>query len=294
MHKVVVQIKGGLGNQLFQYAAARRLAVQNNAELVLDTVTGFALDRRYKRRYMLDRFRVTGRVARPGERFEPFGRLRRRLVRRISRRRQWSQRRYVEQEGLELDRRLLSLELERPVYLDGYWQSEEYFQDIAGLIRAELRPRWEPDGLNREMRERIGGGSAVAVHVRWFDPPDTASEQNPRREFYQQAVARVEAEVSNPRYFVFSDRIEATRSRLPLPQGRTTYVSHNGGDSGACADLWLMSHCDHFVMANSTFSWWGAWLGAGDDSLVIAPAVELAGETSWGFKGMLPARWVKL
>lgn len=82
---------------------------------------------------------------------------------------------------------------------------------------------------------------------------------------------------------------------IPLPDARVTLVAHNQGDEHAYADLWLMTQCQHFIIANSTFSWWGAWLAAHPGKQVIAPGFEMRlGKMWWGFAGLLPAEWIKL
>src|SRR5690606_2338337 len=93
-------------------------------------------------------------------------------------------------------------------------------------------------------------------------------------------------------YFIFSDQPEAARARIPLPNERVTLVAHNQGDEHAYVDLWLMTQCHHFIIANSTFSWWGAWLAEHADKQVIAPGFEMRqGTMTWGFAGLLPALW---
>ena len=96
-------------------------------------------------------------------------------------------------------------------------------------------------------------------------------------------------------YFLFSDRPEDARARIPLSDQRITCVSHNHGDENAYADLWLMTLCQHFIIANSTFSWWGAWLAEYKDKQIIAPGFEMReGKAHWGFDGLLPETWIKL
>jgi hypothetical protein len=261
----------------------------------MDDVTGFIRDRRYNRQYALDRFQITARKAAPKERMEPFERYRRGLAKFFARQRPFHLRRYVEQEGVDFDPRLLSFKVEGAIHLDGYWQSENYFKDVTDVIRKDLTIIPPKDEKNTDTAQRIQRCNAVAVHFRWFESPDTKSaKHNLDREYYVRAVKEVCTKVKEPYFFVFSDNSNASRHVLDLPEDNVTTVSHNHGDENAYADLWLMSQCKHFVIANSTFSWWGAWLGEKEHSVVISPR-ELRGEiTAWGFDGLIPNRWNQL
>lgn len=294
MNKIIVRIKGGLGNQLFCYAAARRLALANNVELVIDHVTGFVRDRKYQRQYMLDRFSIPVRRATYAERLEPLERYRRALLKWQSRNRPFHQRRYIEQEGRDFDERLLHLKIRGFVYLDGYWQSESYFKDIEQIIREDLRIRPPGDLLNTRMAQSIRNCNAVAIHVRWFDPPSDTGTHNLIADYYHRAISYIQTNTSAPHYFLFSDDPKSAAAKLHLSSESLTCVSHNDGTENAYADLWLMSLCRHFIIANSTFSWWGAWLGSDREKIVIAPDVNIQGITAWGFKGLIPSQWVRL
>lgn len=276
--KIIARIKGGLGNQLFCYAAARRLALANNAELVIDDVTGFVRDRQYRRQYALNHFHIPCRKATPEERLEPLERYRRGLMKWRSRRRSFGERLYVEQEGHDFDGRLLTLKVNGLLYLDGLWQSESYFRDVEQTIREDLRIIPPTDALNQRMAEEILNSNAVAVHVRWFDAPGNTAprSRNVSHNYYQRAIAFIESKVESPHYFLFSDALAAARAALILPDQRVTFVSHNRGDENAYADLWLMSQCRHFITANSTFSWWGAWLRGGNEKIVVSPELEIS------------------
>lgn len=137
--KLIPRLFGGIGNQLFIYAAARRLALVNNAELVLDSVSGFTNDTVYQRHYQLDHFNIPCRQATAAERLEPFSRLRRKVLRWWNQRKPFKQRTYLVQESIDFDPRLLYYKPRGTVYLEGYWQSENYFKDIEDIIRHDLK-----------------------------------------------------------------------------------------------------------------------------------------------------------
>lgn len=260
-NKVIARIKGGLGNQLFCYAAARRLALANNAELVIDDVTGFARDRQYRRKYMLGHFNIAARKAAPAERLEPFERCRRGAAKFLSKAKPFFQRSYLEEESAVFDPRLLDFKVQGALYLDGLWQCEKYFKDAERTIREELRISPPRDPANAAMAEKIRGCNAVSLHVRWFDDAakkDSAINLPPA--YYTRAVKEITRKVQDPHFFIFSDDPAAARQVPGLPGDRSTVVSHNQGEESAYTDLWLMTQCKHFIAANSTFSWWGAWL----------------------------------
>ena len=291
--KIIPRIFGGLGNQLFCYAAARRLALVNNAELVIDDVSGFVRDHTYQRNYQLDHFNIPCRKATAYERLEPFSRARRFVKRKWNQRLPFAQRIYIQQEDNDFDPRLLQVKPLGMLYLEGYWQSEEYFKDVEETIRADLQIIPPSDTKNLAIASRIRDCLAVAVHVRFFDAPTDAGINNAHGDYYTRAVAKMEAIAPGAHYFLFSDRPAAARASIPLPDERLTCVSHNQGDENAYADLWLMTQCQHFIIANSTFSWWGAWLSSSKDKVIYVPKYKkLAGEGSWGFDGLIPESWI--
>lgn len=295
MNKVICRLFGGVGNQLFIYAAARRLAFANGVELVVDDVSGFVSDHIYQRQYQLNHFNTQCRKATAIERLEPFSRLRRFIKRSWNMRRAFVVRSYIREEGLAFDPRLLQVRPRGTLYLEGYWQSENYFKDVEETIRDDLRITPPKDAANLTMAARMGACLAVAVHVRFFDAPADVGANNTPVNYYNKAVAAMEELAPGAHYFIFSDRPEAARASIPLPDERVTCVSHNQGDENAYADLWLMTQCKHFIIANSTFSWWGAWLAAHAGKLVIAPGFEMRqGKMSWGFEGLLPREWIRL
>lgn len=284
--KIIVRVKGGLGNQLFGYAAARRLALINNAELVIDSVTGFIRDRKFRRQYALDQFNIPCRKATPSERMEPFERYRRGLAKWLARKRSFEKRRYIEQEGENFDFRLLTVRPGRTLYLDGLWLSERYFEDVALQIRNDLCMKPPTDQKNLDMGASIRHHNAVALHVR--------CKHNMSLAYYLRAMNWMRERVENPHFFLFSDDPETASRALSLFRSEATTVSHNAGDDTNYADLWLMMECRHFIIANSTFSWWGAWLAKQNDKLVLAPSYDSLNGTIRSLAAATAKNWIEI
>ena len=266
---IVVKMCGGLGNQLFQYAAGRRLADIRQTELVLDLVWyARTPPTDTPRTYELVNYPVRARPATAGEalwcRLHD-GRLLRRMPFLPRRWRHWRER------SFKFDP--LVLELPNNTYLDGYWQSPHYFDDAADLIRADMTPL-VPLGLQDEkIAALIETVDAVSVHVRRGDYVTNLTAATAHGQcsidYYKNALAYISTHVAKPHFFVFSDDPTWTRENLPL-SGTATFVEHNGPAS-AFQDLRLMAMCKHQITANSSFSWWGAWLNPRSDKIVITP-----------------------
>ncbi|QWD04224.1 alpha-1,2-fucosyltransferase [Polynucleobacter paneuropaeus] len=291
--KLIVRLKGGLGNQLFSYAASRRLSIVNNAELVIDDVTGFKRDFEYKRNYSLDNFNIPSRKATSKELLEPFGLIRRRLFKYRERLKSFENRIYIEQEFPDFDPRLINLELCGDSYIDGLWQSEGYFSDIEDIIRRDLKIKPPLDDKNQKLSALIKSKNSIGIHLRRFIKSDT-STVNLASIYYDKAIKLIKSELKDPYYVVFSDDIEYAREIIEPLKIEAVYVGHNISASSAYADLWLMSICKHFIMANSTFSWWGAWLGGNlSGRLILFPrlASEYKKNWAWDYKYQMPKNW---
>ncbi len=287
---IVARLCGGLGNQLFQYAAARRLAFFLRTELVLD-LGWYARtpSSDTPRAYELGHYPIKARLATPGEAlwcrlYE--GRLLRRLP--IIPRR-W---RYWRENGFEFEPSVL--DSPDNTYLDGYWQSYRYFEDCAPLIRAELSPIAAFGVKDEEVAGLIARANAVSVHVRRGDyvTHQTAAEYHGlcSLEYYKTALAHISRHVIQPHFFVFSDDTAWTRENLPLP-GQVTFVEHNGAAT-AFQDLRLMSLCDHQIIANSSFSWWGAWLNTRPEKIGVSPKQWFVDQRN--IQSLTPDSWIRL
>jgi hypothetical protein len=112
-------------------------------------------------------------------------------------------------------------------------------------------------------------------------------------QYYRNAIERMESLSPTAHYFVFSDRPDSAGGMLGLPEDRFTVVPHNKGDGNAYADMWLMAKCSKHIIANSTFSWWGAWLSEARDKTVICPGADSL-KANWNYKGLVPTEWTRV
>lgn len=291
-NKVIARIRGGLGNQMFIYAMAHGLAERSGSELVLDTVSGFERDFVFKRQYMLDRFSPKGRVATYSERLEPGARLRRSMLRKANLLLPFSSRKMISQTGQEFDSRILELRPQGNLYLEGYWQSEKYFEDIATMVRSELAV---PPTLSEKQKmhaAKMESAPSVAIHMRFFDDFEEPKRRARMTDYYRKAIEVMEQREPKAKYYVFSDRPKEAYEILQLPADRSVSVENDGSEKAAHQDLWLIGQCHHAIIADSTFSWWAAWLGETANSTVVAPRRPLSSRsTAWGFEGLVPDRW---
>jgi hypothetical protein len=286
---IIVKLSGGLGNQLFQYALGRHLAVLNQAVLKLDTSL---LEKSHKwtyRTYELESFNIQATKAARQEINQLAGEWDF-LPQRVGRLFRSMSSNYFKEPHFHFFKPVLSLQ--NDVYLDGYWQSEKYFAQVAGLIREDLTPVVPFSNYLETLKNSIRQCSSVSVHIRRGDYT-TASKANRylkscEENYYHKAVDYLSKRISNPVFFVFSDDIEWAKANVQL-DFPTQYVEGNS----APEDLLLMASCQHQIIANSTFSWWGAWLNRYPDKLIIAPQKWFSTER-FDTKDLLPESWIRL
>ena len=279
---------------MFQYATAKALAARHDLELFLDTSLAV---RAKTRPYQLAAFNVSSaqlptRIAQNMFRLACSRRLVLRPVGRLllaSAGWQLAHETRPHAFDASLDARARSLADGRSLCLHGYWQCPEYFAAHADLIRREFTFSMAPSAANQAMLRRIQSASSVSLHIRRGDY--LALRQPPvlTLGYYTTAVQIVAARLENPHFFVFSDDMVWAKQNLRL-KFRTTFVDVNS-DSTAAEDLRLMSVCRHHVIANSSFSWWGAWLNPRPDKLVVAPKYWSCTLDSH-FPEMMPPGWL--
>ncbi len=272
---IVVRLIGGLGNQMFQYAAGRSLAHRNASLLKLDVS---AFETYTLHRYGLHCFHVQEQLASREEvaRFFPSprglgGSLRAGIRRLLDGAPAGPEPVLVRERSFAFDPSVLATRGD--VALDGYWQSARYFEDVAPVLRAELSFRYPPSEENAALADVIAGTTSVSVHVRRgdyvSDAATSAVHGTCSPAYYRAAIAHVAERVGNLHLFVFSDDPGWVRREFEAPFPMTV-VDVNGPDTN-WEDLRLMSLCRHNVVANSSFSWWGAWLNRNREKIVVAP-----------------------
>lgn len=267
--KIVVQLAGGLGNQMFQYAAARALSARLKSELVLDTWSGFAHDKIYRRSYELGVFPIIAREATAWER-APFwfDRSLKRLSITVGARCQHSlvgsKRHRLEEDQLCFLSSLVEGELPLPLWMTGYWQSPRYFDSVANLIASELSPPEPKSPVLLQLGAEMRDGPSVAVGIRLYEEsPDPKAQSNNRTvkgpADVNVALAEMAAAVPGARHYVFCTHRADFLNALALP-AETKFVTAADGYKNAIDTLWLLSQCHHHISTNSSFYWWGAWL----------------------------------
>lgn len=179
-------------------------------------------------------------------------------------------------------------------YLRGYWQSELYFADAVETIRADFTFRQPLTGHNLELAQEIGALNAVSLHVRRGDYASNSKTLATHGvcplTYYEAAIRYIIESVEAPHFFVFSDDMDWVRANLNIDQP-CRYVDHNHGTE-SFNDMHLMSLCKHHIIANSSFSWWGAWLNPHEDKIVVGPQRWFSNNNN--VKDLFPRGWVAL
>ena len=262
---IISQIIGGLGNQMFQYAAGKTLAHLNNTILKLD-VSAFE---EYKLRYFgLANFHANVEFATkqeisdllPAHNFEKAFQYLSPLKKRS----------YFREKEFHFDEKVLRLG--QNVYLKGYFQSEKYFLPAKEIIRKDFTFKKDVFKKIEEFSSTLKASNAVSIHIRRGDLSNDSMTAGYHgllgTEYYNIAIDLLKSKVPDPTFYFFSDDINWVKENLQIPNA--IYVSNNLTNAPV-EDLYLMSQCKHNIIANSSFSWWGAWLNNNQAKIVTAP-----------------------
>jgi len=280
---IVMKISGGLGNQLFQYAVGRAIATQCQVLLKLD-VSAYE-NYKLHNGYRLDQFNINADIANEGEIFQLKGSNNRlfRILRRLG----WLKKKtyYAEKQRTIYD---TSVFMQAPRYLDGYWQNEQYFSEIRAILLQELWPN-QPLSINAQAHQiKIQQTHAVSIHVRRGDYLNHPEIGVLDIDYYKRAVDYIKGKVEAPVFFIFSNDLAWCRENFHFVD-TPIFI---GDTQTEIDDLMLMSQCRHNIIANSSFSWWAAWLNDNIDKVIVSPKVWMAINKN-GYKWS-PNTWVEL
>lgn len=289
---VIARISGGLGNQLFQYALGKSLALLNNTSLYIDlSYYKYEYETDTPRKFKLHPFALDCSILDtspyvyvskatkllPNRSFRPFVQ-------------------FVKEEQFHIDPAVLETRANL-IILDGCWQSEGYFANCADVIRKDLTFKRETGDLFASYKAKIERTDVpVSLHIRRGDyvshPEFSQSFGFLGLDYYNKAIPVMAQRFPNATFFIFSDDPEWVRENLPLNVPHEFVI--NTGRDADLDDLQLMSLCDHHIIANSSFSWWGAWLNPKRNKLVIAPERWFKNKPSWDTKDLIPAAWMRI
>ena len=282
---IITILEGGLGNQLFQYAIGRHLSIKNNDRLVIDASV-YLIDK--LRHYDLNRYNIKAEVGNIAICF--FARVAKNIIPKIEKKITFPIK-YVKEQNTYFHKKIFSIK--GNVILGGYWQSEKYFLNIKDIIYEDLILLSTLDKENKNMLQRINNSNSVCLHVRRTDyvsdSPLQKFHANLAQDYYNKAIGSICNQISDPEFFIFSDEPEWCKRNVFTDRPHT-YVDINGPDK-APEDLRLMSACKHFIIANSSFSWWAAWLAEKAGTIIIAPK-RWYREKDEG--DIVPKRWLRM
>jgi len=336
---IIARLEGGLGNQMFQYAAARRLAEKHSCPLKLD-LSWF--NTQQLRQYKLSCFNIYENFATPQELEAIIGNysITEWLSLKISRKLGFKQSvadlntyrevssgitfnnthtgwwiarikhkfgfyrsdldlhkrgKYIREKHHHFDPDIL--EASNYIYLDGFWQSPKYFSDVESIVRQEFTLRSHQSSLCAQIVEQITNTFSVSLHVRRGDmandPQANQLHGTCNLNYYKRAVEHIANHVREPHFFVFSDDPTWVKENLKLNFPSTLVSCHNSLVDNE--EMYLMSRCQHHITANSTFSWWGAWLNPSPNKLVVAPQKFFADfACDHDVKDLYPTTWTVL
>lgn len=279
---VITKIIGGLGNQIFQYACGYSLARNLNIELKLDVQ---AFQKYTLHNLSLQSLKINNQNATPRE----INKLRKKWLIYPNHRNVFKERQFSYDPEFQ--------NISHAVYLDGYWQSERYFQKYRNELIEILKPRKAVSEYTQKILQEINNTTSISMHIRRGDYVNNEITNSIHGtcdlSYYHNAQNFLLENIDkkNAKIFVFSDDIpwakNSIKSKFPL------YFVDGNDASRNYEDMYLMSSCNHNIIANSSFSWWGAWLNNNSKKIVIAPDrwfTSLTHDT----KDLIPDNWIKL
>lgn len=290
---ITIKIQWWLGNQMFQYAFIKAFSLRNDIDFQLDTIEY----QTYFRKYWLDIFNIDKKYASTPdipwyERLSSKNKYIFFLVLRIRTFFKKLNKHHMLEEQFHFDKKYLIGDV---TYVEWFFQSEKYFHDFESEIRENFIFLGDPSSQNKEYITMIESSNSVSIHVRRWDYITNIGANNLlgtcTTEYYQRAIEHIQHHIENPIFFFFSDDIDWVKENIKT-NNQSYYVDWNTGDQ-SYEDMRLMSLCKHNIIANSSFSWWGAWLNKNPSKIVLAPQRWLQ-DDSIDYSDVVPDSWIKI
>ena len=292
---IIVKLKGGLGNQLFQYAFGRALSETTKQPLLFDNL--FFQSPSEIRDYELSKFSVHPNCSLPFF-IRNWINVKHRRTKNIFLKAlsKLQSIQYFKEAHFEYDDQIFQKCEDGVNYYDGYWQSPQYFNAIRPLLLKELKIKLPLSSPTLDLAKRIQRENAISIHVRRGDYA-TNNHTNDFHglcslDYYKQAIHLLSKEKDECSFYIFSDDMVWTKENLKISGKPVYYVEHTT-DATNYEDLYLMSICKHQIIANSSFSWWGAWLNEYSSKQIIAPKKWFA-DDSINTNDLIPAEWIRI
>lgn len=291
---IACNIIGGLGNQMFQYATARAVSIDLGTKLILDTsdFVGYKLHQGFELKRV---FECSAEIAGKSELEAVLGCRKAYLARRVLRKLPLGllrSKNLVFEPSFQYWPEIKSVGDDS--YLMGYWQSEYYFAHHASTIRKDFTFKQLASSKNAEIALHIGNVNAVSLHIRRGDYVSHARTSATlgvcSPEYYKQAIEKIAEQLEHPEFYIFSDDMPWVKSNFKI-NFPCHFIEHNKG-MDSFNDMRLMSLCKHHIIANSSFSWWGAWLNPSPEKIVFAPQNWFANGTDTS--DLIPSGWIRL
>ncbi len=294
-YMIIVELIGGLGNQLFEYAYARKISHIKKVPLKFDMSF---FDNWPEDVYRLRYFNIKENFATTDEtqllKGRPKTSFTAKVYKKISGKTLYDKKSHIKEPPFTCNDNISKMSDD--VYLEGWWGNERYFKDIESIIRREFTLRKELDNDNEELLEKIILNNSVSVHIRRGDYLFNPYFADLTLDYYFKAINFMSSKVRNPYLFIFSDDVSWAKKNLNKLEMSKIFVDINGNKTDY-KDLVLMSKCKHNIIANSTFSWWGAWLNNNPKKIIIAPSRWFNNIKAQKFyeKGdFVPSSWIKM
>lgn len=286
--KYIVKFNGGLGNQMFQWAFGYALEKETGVETLFDMSF---FEKKYARPYELDIFNLKVNFVEN-------------ILLKLQLKLMWKFRKNLKNKSFlgltffsepHFEYYKYALKVKPNTYIEGFFQTEKYFKKYEEEIRQAFTFKNKPEKFNQDIIDEMENSNSVSIHIRRGDYVQKKRYQDVyatcSMDYYKRGADYIAQKFERPKLFVFSDDIQWVRANWDLPY-ETVFIDNNSGDK-SFEDMRLMSNCKHNIIANSSFSWWGAWLNKNPQKIVIAPQ-KWFNDKKINQEDVIPETWIRL